>query len=69
LATRDSAILASAGDDGTVALWEPPSGQTGRAHGPLRIWDLGDQATALAWSSQTRLVGADRSGTITTFEV
>jgi WD40 repeat protein len=60
----DGATLATAGAEGTIALWEAAAGQPGRSRTSTAGWDLGDDITAMAWNGPDMLVAATRDGTV-----
>ncbi|MEY9834879.1 WD40 repeat domain-containing protein [Streptacidiphilus sp. EB103A] len=57
-------ILASAGAEGTVALWKATSGRGGARLHPAQERELPDPVTALAWAGPGLLVLADYEGRV-----
>lgn len=57
-------ILASAGTEGTFALWRTGNGRPGARSRPLLQRELPHPVTALAWSGPNHVILADRRGTI-----
>jgi WD40 repeat protein len=58
----DGATLATAGSEGTVALWNVQAGRPGRARTTTAGWDLDGEVTALAWNGPDMLLAATRGG-------
>jgi WD40 repeat protein len=56
--------LATAGADGTVALWAAPAGRPGRPRTTTAGWDLEEEVTVLAWNGPDTLLAATRGGTV-----
>jgi WD40 repeat protein len=63
-----SATLATGGSEGVLALWDAAAGIPGRNRGPVRRWDLDEEATALAWAGRDALMAATRDGTVRCLE-
>jgi WD40 repeat protein len=60
--------LATAGADGTVALWAAQAGRPGRPRTTTAGWDLEEEVTALAWNGPDTLLAATRGGTVHSLE-
>ena len=60
----EGATLATAGTEGTVALWNAAAGRPGRPRTTTAGWDLEDEVTALAWNGPDMLLAATRSGAV-----
>jgi WD40 repeat protein len=60
----NGAILATAGTEGTVALWDAAAGQPGHSRTTTAGWDLEDEITALAWNGPDMLLAATRGGAV-----
>jgi WD40 repeat protein len=58
------AVLATAGAEGTVALWDAAAGRPGRTRTTSAAWNLEDGIAALAWNGPGTLLAATRSGTV-----
>lgn len=58
------AVLASAGAEGTVALWKADSGRAGALVRPVEERELPEPVTALAWAGPGLLVLADYEGQV-----
>lgn len=67
-APGDCGLLASGGQEGSVALWRPAGGLPGRPGRPLTLLvdapEMRDPVVALAWTSAESLVVASRSGRV-----
>ncbi|MDH6129991.1 hypothetical protein [Kitasatospora sp. GP82] len=59
-----SAVLASAGAEGTVAFWRAALGRAGGLLRPANARELPEAVTALAWAGPDRLVVADYEGRV-----
>ena len=59
-----SAILASAGAEGTVAIWRADSGRAGALIRPAYEREVTDAALAMAWAGSDTLVLADYQGRV-----
>ncbi|MCC9311558.1 hypothetical protein LN042_31595 [Kitasatospora sp. RB6PN24] len=59
-----SAVLASAGAEGTVAFWRADSGRPGTRVKPTWMRELPEPVTAMAWADPHTLVIADYEGRI-----
>jgi WD40 repeat protein len=57
-------VLATAGSEGTVALWNATAGKPGRPRTTTAGWSLDDSITALAWNGPGTLLAATRDGTL-----
>lgn len=57
-------VLASAGAEGTAALWQAANGTPGQKMRPAHRFDLDGPATALTWLDSWRFVAATRTGTL-----
>jgi WD40 repeat protein len=58
------AILATAGAEGTIALWNATAGKPGRARITPAGWGLEDDIAAVAWNGPGMLLAATRNGTV-----
>ncbi|MGW2251742.1 hypothetical protein ACWCXH_16290 [Kitasatospora sp. NPDC001660] len=59
-----SAVLASAGAEGTAAFWRADSGRPGTRVKPTWMRELPEPVTALAWADPRTLVIADYEGRV-----
>ncbi|HTQ89315.1 MAG TPA: WD40 repeat domain-containing protein, partial [Streptosporangiaceae bacterium] len=57
-------ILATAGAEGTIALWNATAGKPGRPRITTAGWGLEDDVAAIAWNGRGMLVAATRNGTL-----
>jgi WD40 repeat protein len=57
-------ILATAGAEGTIALWDATAGKPGRRRTTTAGWGLEDDVTAVAWNGPGMLLAATRNGTL-----
>jgi len=57
-------ILATAGAEGTVALWDATAGKPGRPRITTAGWGLEDDATAIEWNGPGMLLAAARNGSV-----
>ncbi|MFF3075105.1 WD40 repeat domain-containing protein [Kitasatospora sp. NPDC057904] len=63
------AVLASAGAEGTLALWRADSGRPGALVRPAHARELPEPVTALAWAGPDLLVFADYEGQVEAWQV
>lgn len=59
-----AAVLATAGAEGTVAVWNAAAGSPGRTRATATRWELGEEVTALAWHGPDLLLAATGDGTV-----
>ena len=57
-------ILATAGAEGTIALWDATAGKPGRPRITTAGWSLEDDVTVIAWNGPGTLLAATRNGTL-----
>jgi len=57
-------ILATAGAEGTIALWDATAGKPGRPRITTAGWSLEDDVTVIAWNGPSTLLAATRNGTL-----
>jgi hypothetical protein len=57
-------ILATAGAEGTIALWNATAGKPGRPRITTAGWGVEDDVAAIAWNGCGMLVAATRNGTL-----
>jgi WD40 repeat protein len=60
----NDAVLATAGAEGTVALWDAAAGRPGSKRTSTARWELGDGVTAMAWNGSGMLLATTRDGTV-----
>ena len=58
------AVLATAGQEPTAALWQVTRGLPGKPMRPAHRWELDNPATTIGWLDQQRLLVATRDGTL-----